>query len=456
MADGVQRRGEGGDTRVVGATRPANAATRPVRVPPSPGQRGLARSLRQFFVMSLAQFVLLLLFVTVTQLTAPLDAAATQAQTVALRLYALVWAALVLLALAITWTRAHAPSGLVSALQLVALGFAWILLRAPLLVALPWLLAFLVGLLVISAALSVERRALREDRRETRRLVRAHESEQLPQAALNFEVLYGDATGELVAQQLRLWLGEVWFVARVTLPDASWAYAELPLSAIRQIQVDEARGLVRLALGQPLCLELHNRGTRAFNDPAPRYSSAFTRRFATDRDWQAYVGSLEARTGLSATRFSSGQQHYVLRREGRKHYWYGQTGAATRQGPRRLRAFRDEAEARARLAQLLPAPAGVVLEVVALDPDLPLLDDPRQRSDQGAWLSLVISLTAVAVMLLPDMPPALVAFVLAALAPLAATEATRQLRRGRHPWLGLVTALPALLAIGIWVALGLG
>ncbi|MDI9469130.1 MAG: hypothetical protein QM296_02875 [Bacillota bacterium] len=421
------------------------------------GDRGLRQALRRFFVLTGAWLGVLLLLVLVSQLLQPpLVAGASARQILAVQLYFLLWALVVLACLVLTWTWARAPSGVVASLLVAGLGFGWLLERGRLAVSLLWLLAMLMGLLALSAAVRVERVARREDRRETRRLVRAlsgYRARQ-PLERRDYQILYGDARGQLVPQRLQVAFDPVWMTGRVTLPDGQVDYVELPRSAIRQLEADEERRLVRIVLVQPVALELRNLGLHAMNDPAPRYTAVWTRCFASSQEWQAFLGQMESYSQLAASPVSVPLRYYVLRHEGNRSWWYGDGGGGQRQGPAALRPLRDEEAARARLAELIAESSGAVYDVVALDPDLPLLDDLRMRTDQAGWLAFAISTAALVVLLLPELDWALRGLALLVFACLAASEGTRQFRRGRHRGFGIVAAVPALLALGIHVGLG--
>ncbi|MDI9497191.1 MAG: hypothetical protein QM270_01730 [Bacillota bacterium] len=420
------------------------------------GDRGLRQALRRFFVLTGVWLAVLLLLAFVSQLLPPLEPGAQVRQLVAVQLYFLLWALIVLVCLLVTWMQARVPTGVVAALLVVGLGFGWLLEQGRLVVSLIWLLAMLAGLLALSAAVRVERVARREDRRETRRLVRAAARRRAPQRLerRDYQILYGDARGQLVPQRLRVTLDPVWMTAEVMLPDGQVDYVELPRSAIRQLEADEGRRLVRIVLASPVALELRNLGLHAMNDPSPRHTATWTRCFASIQDWQAFLGEMENYSRLAATPMSVPLRYYVVRHEGSRSWWYGDGGGGQRQGPAQLRPMRDEATARQRLAELIAQSSSATFDVVALDPELPLLDDLRMRTDQAGWLACAISVAALIVLLLPELDWIICSLILLILAPLAAIEGTRQVRRGRHPWFGVVAAVPALLALGIHIGMG--
>ncbi len=420
------------------------------------GDRGLRQALRRFFVLTGVWLGILLLLAFTAQLLPPLVAGARLRQIVAVQLYFLLWALIVLACLLMTWIQARAPTGTVAALLVVGLGFGWLLEYGSLVISLIWLLSMLAGLLALSAAVRVERVARREDRRETRRLVRATAIRRAPQtvARRDYQILYGDARGQLVPQRLRVALDPVWMTAEVLLPDGQVDYVELPRSAIRQLEADEERLLVRIVLASPVALELRNLGLYAMNDPSPRHTAAWTRCFASIQDWQAFLGELENYARLTASPMSVPLRYYVVRHEGSRSWWYGEGGGGQRQGPSRLRPLRDETAARQRLAGLGAQSSAASFDVVALDPELPLLDDLRMRTNQAGWLALSISMAALMILLLPELDWVIRSLTLLCLAPLAACEGTRQVRRGRHPWFGVMAAVPALLAPGICIWMG--
>ncbi|MDD2214686.1 MAG: hypothetical protein PHR21_09150, partial [Oscillospiraceae bacterium] len=293
--------------------------------------------------------------------------------------------------LILCWKWARFNPFLLFSLFLLAAGFVWLGMGMSKAAAVLVYWTILLQLALLLTGIRWKQLSRESDYYPSLKLVKG--LRELPRESAHYPVIYLDHLNRPVRREAGAAVTAHYLYSWTQLPDSWQDYQELPLAAVKDLRVDEARHKVTLLSAGTAARVFRNRGLRAINDRRPdqRYKLSWT--LADDASWQTLVTLLELYTGLEARQASDIPSYLLLQETPQGGFSYLDSHDDSDIQPAGLRPFRELEQARKRAEQLRAEMPGQRVIVTDVDPDVPRLPlPPTAAPRRSGWPGLLAAL----------------------------------------------------------------